>query len=67
MLMSKTICNTEPRLERSSLTEVNATDHAEITSHRMATISQNLESEKVIHNSVQLLSSTINLDLHKSS
>ena len=31
--------------ERNSLTEVNATNHAETTSDRMATIPQNLESK----------------------
>ena len=39
----------KPRLERSSLTEVNAKNHAEITSDSMATIPQNLESKRVIH------------------
>ena len=48
---------------RNSLTEVNATSQAETTSDRMATIPQNLESQRVIHNSLQVLSSTINMDL----
>ena len=49
--------------ERNSLTEINATSQAETTSDRMATIPQNLGSEGVIHNSLQVLSSTINMDL----
>ena len=49
--------------ERNSLTEVNVTSQAETTSDRMATIPQNLGSERVIHNSLQVLSSTINMDL----
>ena len=43
--------------------KVNVTSQAETTSDRMATIPQNLESERVIHNSLQVLSSTINMDL----
>ena len=53
--------------ERNSLTEVNATNHAETTSDRMATIPPNLESKRITHNSLQFVSSTINTDLHKSS
>ena len=49
--------------ERNSLTEVNAKNHAETTSDRIATIPQNWKSKRFIHNSLPFLS----MDLHKSS